>query len=152
MLHSTATRVGSDVPSGWELTGCVCHSRFTKTSNEKLIWQPFKGKSFPQVNYIGRGKKMNRIESLRHLCSVRARSVPREHHHLQTDGLHKLLSICFGSWCILSLLYISTISKCPRQCIESNLILLSYKFKAKTIDYLILFDNIWSVLVYEGKK
>lgn len=86
--------MGPDVPNGRDLTGCGCHSRFTKTSNEKLIWQPFKGKSFPQVNYFGREKKYHGWKSEASVQSARARSVPREHHYLPTDGSHKLLSVC----------------------------------------------------------
>lgn len=109
VLHSKTTHVGPDVPSGWDLTGYGCHSRFTKISNEKLIWQPFKGKSFPQVNYFGR-KNEHGWNWEASVQSVRARSVPREHHYLPTDGSQKLLRVCCCLWISL------TLNKTPTHC------------------------------------
>ncbi len=56
--HCKTTHVGPDVLGSDRPR---CQSRYTKTSDEKLIWQPFKGKSFPQVNYFG-GKKLARLK------------------------------------------------------------------------------------------
>lgn len=120
VFDSKITHVGPDVPSGWDLTGCGCHSRFTKTSNEKLIWQAFKGKSFPQVNYFGRErerekKKINTAETLRHLWRVRE------------PGLRWGSATTFFGWrtqTALCLWIIQIRTKTQRRCIQGDLIFL----------------------------
>lgn len=99
-LHSEASGVGPDVPSGWDLTGSVHHSRFT--------WPPMRNWSdnHSRVNHFHKLialEKMNRAESLRHLCGVGARFAAGEQHCSSIDRLRNLLSVWRCVWKNLSL-------------------------------------------------
>lgn len=80
------THVGLNILNGCDLSSFEGYNIFTKTSNEKLIWQPCNDKSFPQVNCIEQFTCMK----LWSICAVRWSQVSKDQRARES----KCYSIC----------------------------------------------------------